>query len=348
MKKFRSIPLVLTCCLGLILGQSKFAMPDSVKNETLLQIKVVDRNDNKSNIEGKLDFDVTLINDSEHQMQLGVLDEKLPFTVKVFDSKGEIVNTEILRIRGSNDFPGLTDLILKKEEKRVFNVVYPNANSEVYKRLPAGTYSYSVVMPIVSLLRNGEKIDIPGKVLLLKSNLVTTNIGDVNRDRKEALTPKIQRVIVGDSAPDFKVTDINGGIQRLVDYKGKSNILVTFFPKCFTGGCATHLSSLRDHQKEFDAAKTQILAVSVDPADGEKGQLAFAKQWGFEFPLIPDTTHQMSEQFGAMQKDDELASRMTFLIDKQGFVRYIDTNVNVQTHGADMIAKIHELGLDAN
>jgi peroxiredoxin len=44
-----------------------------------------------------------------------------------------------------------------------------------------------------------------------------------------------------------------------------------------------------------------------------------------------------------VQQDDERAARMTFLIDKQGTVRFIDTNVNVQTHGADVLMKLRAL-----
>jgi peroxiredoxin Q/BCP len=127
--------------------------------------------------------------------------------------------------------------------------------------------------------------------------------------------------------------------------QGQKNVLLTFFPKCFTGGCATHLSSLRDRQANFDAAQTQILAVSTDPADGDQGQLAFARQWGFRFPMIPDTARQLSRRYGAIQNDDERAARLSVLIDKKGIVRWIDTQIQVGTHGADMLARIQELGL---
>ena len=151
---------------------------------------------------------------------------------------------------------------------------------------------------------------------------------------------------IGDLAPDFRADDANGNPWRLSAMRGQKNVLLTFFPKCFTGGCANHLSSLRDHQSEFDRTQTQVLAVSVDPADGEKGQRAFAKEWGFTFPLLPDTSRQLGKQFGAVQNDDELAARMSVLIDKQGIVRWVDTDVQVKSHGADVLKKINELGLN--
>ena len=150
---------------------------------------------------------------------------------------------------------------------------------------------------------------------------------------------------IGLPAPDFSYHDMAGIIQRSSDLVGKKNLLVTFFPKCFTGGCANHLSSLRDQYTILQANDIEVIAVSVDPAEGEEGQRAFAKQWNLPFPLIPDTERKLSFLYGAAERPTDLARRMTVLIDKQGIVRLVDTNVNVTTHGADMVAKMRELGI---
>jgi peroxiredoxin len=46
-------------------------------------------------------------------------------------------------------------------------------------------------------------------------------------------TPKLE---VGKPAPDFAISDMNGQVRRLADLRGQKNLLLTFFPKCFTGG----------------------------------------------------------------------------------------------------------------
>ena len=152
-------------------------------------------------------------------------------------------------------------------------------------------------------------------------------------------------VAIGQQAPDFSVVDESGKQWKLSDLRGKRNVLLTFFPKCFTGGCANHLSSIRDQQSAFDLADTQVFAVSVDSADGPKGQNAFSQQWKFQFPLIPDTGRELGKLYGAVQNDNEREARMSVLIDKTGVVRWIDTDVHVKTHGADVLAKIKQLGL---
>lgn len=41
---------------------------------------------------------------------------------------------------------------------------------------------------------------------------------------------------VGDKAPDFKLTGVDGKIVELKKLKGKSNVVLAFYPKAFTGG----------------------------------------------------------------------------------------------------------------
>ena len=165
-------------------------------------------------------------------------------------------------------------------------------------------------------------------------------------DRETRIGLPLPKVKIGEPAPDFRAVDARGNPWHLNALHGQKNVVLTFFPKCFTGGCASHLSSLRDLQAEFDAAKVQVLAVSTDAADGEKGQRAFAQQWQLSFPLLPDVQRTLCKLYGAVQTDGERAARMTFLIDKTGIVRWIDTDVQVQTHGADVMAQIRELKMD--
>jgi len=41
---------------------------------------------------------------------------------------------------------------------------------------------------------------------------------------------------VGDVAPDFTLSSTMGGKVTLADFKGKSPVVVAFFPAAFTGG----------------------------------------------------------------------------------------------------------------
>lgn len=46
----------------------------------------------------------------------------------------------------------------------------------------------------------------------------------------------VAAVGVGDTAPDFSLPATNGKTVSLAQHKGKSNVVLAFFPKAFTGG----------------------------------------------------------------------------------------------------------------
>jgi peroxiredoxin len=102
------------------------------------------------------------------------------------------------------------------------------------------------------------------------------------------------------------------------------------------------LNSLRDERLAFHKNDTEILGVSIDPADV---QLAFVKKQNLNFSLIPDTGRNMSILYGAAQTTSELASHQTILIDKNGVIRIISKSVNSEDHGTDILAKMQALGL---
>jgi peroxiredoxin len=155
-------------------------------------------------------------------------------------------------------------------------------------------------------------------------------------------TPALEE---GKPAPDFSISDTRGRVRRLSELRGRKNLLLTFFPKCFTGGCANHLTSLRDAKTLSASNDTEIWAVSVDPAEGERGQIAFAAYLGLDFPLIPDTGRNVSILYGAGRRYFSTALRRTVLIDRDGIVRHIARDVDVYKHGLDMVAKMRELGM---
>ncbi len=107
------------------------------------------------------------------------------------------------------------------------------------------------------------------------------------------------------------------------------------------------MSSLRDNFPGLVATQTEVWAVSVDPAEGEKGQKAFVDYLHLPFSLLPDVNRNVCLLYGAAQNPDQLAARQSVLIDKNGVVRWIDHAVNPSIHAQDVLAKLKELGLFA-
>jgi len=52
----------------------------------------------------------------------------------------------------------------------------------------------------------------------------------------QATPPPKTHLKVGDMAPDFTLPATTGGRVTLSDFRGKSNVVLAFFPAAFTGG----------------------------------------------------------------------------------------------------------------
>ena len=155
-----------------------------------------------------------------------------------------------------------------------------------------------------------------------------------------------QELKVGDKAPDFELQASDGKTYKLSDFRGKRAVVVAWFPKAFTQGCTIECKSLAangDKIRKFDVA---YFMASVDPLEGEGGNLAFAKSENADFPLLSDPTKKTAEAYGVLNAKG-FASRWTFYIGKDGRIAYIDKAVKPATSAEDMAAKLGELKVPA-
>jgi peroxiredoxin Q/BCP len=150
---------------------------------------------------------------------------------------------------------------------------------------------------------------------------------------------------LGDDAPNFKLPGSDGKTYELSSFKGKQAVVISWFPKAFTGGCTAECKSLRENSakiREFDVA---YFTASVDPMDGEKGNKAFAESLDLNYPILSDESKATAESFGVVTPQRAVPFRWTFYIGKDGKILFIDKEVNTGSHGTDIAAKLTELGV---
>ena len=126
---------------------------------------------------------------------------------------------------------------------------------------------------------------------------------------------------VGTEAPDFTLNDYNKEQVKLSDYRGQKNVLLVFYPFAFSGICTGELCQLRDEFADYDGKGVQVLGVSVDTPFSLK---AWAEKEGYQFPLLSDFWPHgaVAQAYGVFDDERGLATRGTFIIDKQGTVRW--------------------------
>ncbi|MEU9451638.1 peroxiredoxin [Streptomyces sp. NPDC048277] len=130
---------------------------------------------------------------------------------------------------------------------------------------------------------------------------------------------------VGDKAPDFELKDNHGRTVKLSDFRGEKNVVLLFYPFAFTGVCTGELCELRDNLPRFQDRDTQLLAVSNDSIHTLR---VFAEQEGLEYPLLSDfwPHGDTSRAYGVFDETKGCAVRGTFVIDKEGVVRWTVVN----------------------
>lgn len=137
----------------------------------------------------------------------------------------------------------------------------------------------------------------------------------------------------GDKAPDFTLSSDEGNTVKLSDFEGKSNIILYFYPKDETPGCTKEACNFRDNLDKFNEYNTKILGVSVDDVDSHK---SFKEKENLNFTLLADPDKAVTKQYGVLNIVG-MASRVTFVIDKQGIIRKIYPKVDPSKNYTELL-----------
>ncbi|HZC69695.1 MAG TPA: peroxiredoxin [Jatrophihabitans sp.] len=130
---------------------------------------------------------------------------------------------------------------------------------------------------------------------------------------------------VGEDAPDFTLRDQNNEEFTLSAFRGSRAVLIVFYPLAFTGICTGELNRVQQDLDSFQNDNVQVVTVSVDSVYSQK---IFSDREGFEFPLVSDFwPHGATAQaYGVFNEKLGFANRGTFLVDRDGIVRFTEMN----------------------
>ena len=130
---------------------------------------------------------------------------------------------------------------------------------------------------------------------------------------------------MGELAPDFELRDQHGTPVRLSDRRGAKNVVLVFYPFAFSGVCNGELCEIRDNIGDFVNDDAELLAISVDAPFAHK---AWATQQGYQFRQLSDfwPHGEVARAYGVFNEDRGFALRGTFLIDREGIVRFAEMN----------------------
>jgi thioredoxin-dependent peroxiredoxin len=125
---------------------------------------------------------------------------------------------------------------------------------------------------------------------------------------------------VGNAAPDFRLSTIDGSYVSLTDFLGKKNVVVYFYPKDFTQGCTAEACSFRDSYEAFKDLGAEVIGISSDSQESHRD---FAQRHRLPFILLSDEAGSVRKAYGVKKTLGLFAGRVSFVIDKKGIVRHV-------------------------
>ena len=136
-------------------------------------------------------------------------------------------------------------------------------------------------------------------------------------------------VEIGDQAPDFELRDQHGTPVRLSGFRGAKHVVLVFYPLAFSPVCSNELYAMRDEFPEVTRDDVALLTVSVDSTYAHR---AWSDAEHFEFELLSDfwPHGEVAKQYGVFDPERGIANRGTFIIDKDGVVRWKVVNPVLQ------------------
>lgn len=146
---------------------------------------------------------------------------------------------------------------------------------------------------------------------------------------------------IGDAAPDFSLTDQDGKLQRLSDYR-EHWVVLYFYPKDDTPGCTKEACSFRDDYLKLSRLNARVLGISIDNAESHA---AFSSKYHLPFPLLADTNGEVARAYGSYFSFGPLkfARRHTFIVDPTGKVARIYRKVLPGKHSDQITHELSEL-----
>ena len=129
-----------------------------------------------------------------------------------------------------------------------------------------------------------------------------------------------KNIRVGDRAPDFTLPDQWGNLISLKDYLGSNNVVLYFSPKDKTPGCSIEAIAFRDNYKIFQDLGVEIIGVSSDSVESHS---EFSVSHNLPFKLLSDDGDTVRRLYGVSLTLGLIPGRVTYVIDREGTVRFI-------------------------
>lgn len=148
---------------------------------------------------------------------------------------------------------------------------------------------------------------------------------------------------LNEQAPDFTLPALSGKSERLSQYRGKKNVLLSFIPAAWTPVCSDQWPGYNIARPLFEAHDTILLGISVDNIPT---LFAWTNEMGtLWFDVLSDFwPHGKTAATYGVLRSDGTADRALILIDKKGIIRFIHvSDINIRPDLGMIIQELKKL-----
>jgi len=150
----------------------------------------------------------------------------------------------------------------------------------------------------------------------------------------------------GQAAPMFVLPDADMELIDIARFRGRNNLILFFYPRDDAPCCTLQATDFSDHEDEF--ARLDCLIIGISRDDCIK-HAEFRDKHGISVCLLSDAEGSACKQYGVWQAKEVNGVkkhgivRSTFVIDKQGVLRFASYGVNAKGHALEMLRTVKEL-----
>jgi peroxiredoxin len=131
--------------------------------------------------------------------------------------------------------------------------------------------------------------------------------------------PRDSLIGVGETAPDFTLTDQDRNAWTLSEHLAKGDVVLCFFPFAFTGVCEMEMRCITDALGRWQDKGATVVGISCDSVAVHK---AWAEQLGLKQTLLSDLHRTACKAYGLYWADMNVAQRGTVVVGRDGKVKW--------------------------
>jgi len=147
---------------------------------------------------------------------------------------------------------------------------------------------------------------------------------------------------VGTEAPDFTLPSTSGTELTLSALRGRSNVVLAFFPLAFTGVCTTEMCDFTLGLQDFADMHTMVFGISVDSVPTLK---EFKAKHGILIDLLSDFKRSVSRAYGVLLEEQFFSRRAYFIVDRAGRIQWshVESELGDRRENVELLSVLRSL-----